>query len=123
MSNPRDTSGVGARGVVREIDEQLARLGKEERALVAERGRLLAAKAALTGKASAGPSRGRRISQDDIATYLRENPGSLPAQIAGALGVPVTNVSAHLYRAKDTRFERRGDGWHLLSRAGAQSDE
>jgi hypothetical protein len=123
VSNPRDTRGVGARGVVREIDEQLTRLEREEKALAAERGRLLAAKAALTGKASAGPARGRRISQDDIATYLRENPGSLPAQIAGALGVPVTNVSAHLYRAKGERFERRGDGWHLLSRAGAQSDE
>ncbi|HEY5342535.1 MAG TPA: hypothetical protein VIJ66_02630 [Solirubrobacteraceae bacterium] len=118
MSSQRDTRGVGARGVVREIDEQLTRLGREEKALAAERGRLLAAKAALTGKASAGPSRGRRISQDDIAAYLREHPGSLPAQIAGALGVPVTNVSAHLYRAKGERFQRRGDGWHLLSRAG-----
>jgi hypothetical protein len=123
MSNPRDTRGVGARGVVREIDEQLGRLDKEEKALAAERGRLLAAKAALTGKASVGPSRGRRTSQDDIAAYLREHPGSLPAQIAGALGVPVTNVSAHLYRAKDTRFQRRSDGWHLLSREGERSDE
>ena len=123
MSSPRDTRGVGARGVVREIDEQLSRLGREEKALTAERGRLLAAKAALAGRASVGPSRGRRTSQDDIATYLREHPGSLPAQIAGALGVPVTNVSAHLYRAKGERFERRGDGWHLLSRAGAGSDE
>ena len=123
MSGPKDTRGVGARGVVREIDEQLGRLDKEEKALMAERGRLLAAKAALAGKASIGPSRGKRTSQDDIAAYLSEHPGSLPAQIAGALGVPVTNVSAHLYRAKDMRFERRGDGWHLLSRAGSKSDE
>lgn len=76
------------------------------------------AKAALTGKASAGPARGKRISQDDIATFLRDNPGSLPARIAEALGVPVTNISAHLYRAKGERFERKGDGWHLVSRAG-----
>jgi hypothetical protein len=116
--NPR---GVGARGVVREIDEQLNRLGKEERALAAERGRLLAAKAALTGRASAGPARGKRISQDDIALFLRDHPGSLPARIAQALGVPVTNVSAHLYRAKGERFERKGDGWHLVSRAGGDT--
>jgi hypothetical protein len=122
VSNARDTRGVGARGVVREIDEQLTRLDREEKALAAERGRLLAAKAALTGRASVGPARGKRISQDDIAGYLREQPGSLPAQIAEALGVPVTNVSAHLYRAKDTRFQRRGDGWHLLSRAGGDTD-
>jgi hypothetical protein len=108
--------------VVREIDEQLTRLNKEEKTLVAERGRLLAAKAALTGRASVGPARGKRISQDDIAGYLRDHPGSLPAQVAEALGVPVTNVSAHLYRAKDTRFQRRGDGWHLLSRAGGDTD-
>jgi hypothetical protein len=123
VSNARDTRGVGARGVVREIDEQLSRLDREQKALAAERGRLLAAKAALTGRASVGPARGKRISQDDIATYLREQPGSLPAQIAEALGVPVTNVSAHLYRAKDTRFQRRGDGWHLLSRAGGDTDD
>ena len=123
MSSPRDTRGVGARGVVREIDEQLTRLDREERALASERGRLLAAKAALAGKASVGPARGKRISQEDIASYLRDNPGSLPAQIASELGVPVTNVSAHLYRAKDERFERRNDGWHLLSRAGVQNDE
>jgi hypothetical protein len=122
VSNARDTRGVGARGVVREIDEQLTRLDREEKTLAAERGRLLAAKAALTGRASVGPARGKRISQDDIATYLRGHPGSLPAQLAEALGVPVTNVSAHLYRAKDTRFQRRGDGWHLLSRAGGDTD-
>ena len=113
---------MGARGVVREIDEQLGRLDREEKALAAERGRLLAAKAALTGRASVGPARGKRISQDDIAGYLRDHPGSLPAQIAEAVGVPGTNVSAQLYRAKGERFERRGDGWHLLSRAGGDTD-
>jgi DNA-directed RNA polymerase specialized sigma24 family protein len=54
--------------------------------------------------------RGKRISQDDIALFLRDHPGSLPARIADGLGVPVTNVSAHLYRAKGERFERKGDG-------------
>jgi hypothetical protein len=109
--------GVAARGVLREIDQQLNRLEREERALGRERERLLAARVALTGRAAAGPARGKRISQDDIAAFLAEHPGSLPAQIAGALGVPVTNVSTHLYRAKDGRFVRREDGWHLISGA------
>ena len=112
----KDVRGVAARGVLREIDQQLDRLDREEKALASERERLLAARVALTGKAAAGPARGKRISQDDIAAYLGEHPGALPAQIAEALGVPVTNVSTHLYRAKDARFARRDDGWHLISR-------
>jgi len=112
-----DKLGRGARGVVRGIDEELARV---ERGLVgyerllAQRERLLAARAALTGER---PPRGTapRISQEDVAGYLSEHPGSWPAQIAAALGVPVTNVSAHLYRGKHDRFERREGGWRLKS--------
>ena len=104
-----------ARGVVREIDQQLSRLDKRERELASERERLLAARAALTGRSGAGPARGRRISQDDVAAYLAEHPGAWPADIASALKVPVTNVSTHLYRGKRARFERREDGWHLRS--------
>jgi len=88
--------------------------------LLHERERLLAARAALTGT-TPGKETGRaRTSQDDVAAYLAEHPGSLPAQIAQALGVPVTNVSAHLYRGKDTRFQRDGDGWRL--RSGPESE-
>jgi hypothetical protein len=111
----RDDLGPSARGVVREIDQELRNLEKREQALASERERLLSARAALTGRAGAGPARGRRISQDDVADYLSEHPGSWPVQIAEALDVPVTNVSTHLYRAKSTRFERRSDGWHLRS--------
>jgi DNA-binding MarR family transcriptional regulator len=117
VSDREKSRGVAARGVLREIDQQLNRLDKEEKALSDERQQLLAARAALAGKAAAGPARGKRISQDDIAAYLTENPGSLPAQVAEALGVPVTNVSTHLYRLKDKRFARRADGWHVLSGA------
>jgi DNA-directed RNA polymerase specialized sigma24 family protein len=74
-----------------------------------ERHRLLAARAALSG---ASPQARARVSQQQVADYLREHPGSLPAAIAAALGVPVTNVSAHLYRGKDEWAERRKDGWH-----------
>lgn len=117
MSDRERVRRVAARGVLREIDQQLNRLQREEQALGRERERLLAARVALTGKAGAGPARGKRISQDDIAAFLAAHPGSLPAQIAQALGVPVTNVSTHLYRAKDTRFQRRSDGWHVISGA------
>ncbi len=116
--NGRGPLGDSARGVVREIDQQLSRLEKRERELAVERERLLSARASLTGRAGAGPARGRRISQDDVAAYLAEHEGSWPADIAAALEVPVTNVSTHLYRGKSVRFERREDGWHLRS-AGA----
>jgi hypothetical protein len=115
MNASGDPHGGSARGVVREIDQELSRLEKREKALAAERERLLSARAALTGKAGAGPARGRRISQDDVADYLVEHPGSWPADIAQALDVPVTNVSTHLYRGKRTRFERREDGWRVSS--------
>ena len=54
-----------------------------------------------------------QISQDDVAAYLAEHPGSRPGDIALALGVSSGRVSAHLYRGKRTRFVSRGDGWHL----------
>jgi DNA-directed RNA polymerase specialized sigma24 family protein len=102
-----------SRGVMREIESQLRRIDRElapyER-LRAERERLLAARAALSGKQTRKPG---RVSQELVAEYLREHPGALPAEIATALEVPVTNVSAHLYRGKNERFERRADGWHV----------
>lgn len=115
MSGKGESLGRGARGVVREIDQQLERIeqglsGYEP--LLRERERLLAARAALTGETPARGG-GARISQDEIAAYLQEHPDSWPAEIASALGVPVTNVSAHLYRGKQTRFQRGKDGWRL----------
>ncbi len=113
--------GRGARGVVRGIDEELERVnrglsGYDE--LLRERDRLLAARAALTGTPTRGAARGR-TSQDDIAAYLSEHPDSWPAEIAEALGVPVTNVSAHLYRGKSTRFERGANGWSVKLEGGS----
>jgi hypothetical protein len=124
MSEPEQRLGRGARGVVREIDQELERISKGlsgYEALLRERERLLAARAALTGEGGERGSARARISQDDVAVYLGEHPGSWPAQIADALGVPVTNVSAHLYRGKSTRFQRGADGWCL--RLGGGSDE
>ena len=114
---------LGSRGVLREIDERLAEADGElaaYRELVVERNRLAAARAALTGtRAPAGlsDSAGRRVSQDEIAGFLREHPGSKAGDIARAFEVPLTNVSQHLYRGKHGRFEARGDGWHLRESA------
>ena len=124
----RGRSGKGSgssRAVLREIDERLAVLDGELAALqelAEERARLVAARAALTGKPEqtvqtvqtvqpdAVP---RRLTRDEVADYLRTHPGSKAAAIARAFEVPLTNVSQHLYRGKRGLFEARGDGWHL----------
>ena len=103
--------------MVAEIDEQLSRLDAElaphERRL-AERERLRAARATLLGESPAAQT--PRISQEDVAAYLEEHPGSRAGEVAKALGVPLTTVSAHLYRGKLTLFVSRGDGWHVRER-------
>lgn len=109
--------GAAARGVIRQIDRQLHQIQQRLEGyepLIAERDRLIAARNALTGHAPTGKPSGPRIAQEDIASYLQEHPGALPAQIAADLGVPVTNVSQHLYRGKGSRFARQKDGWHVL---------
>jgi len=106
---------------MREIDQELERISKAltgYEPLLRERERLLAARAALTGAPEKGGARGR-TSQDDIAAFLAEHPDSWPAEIAEALGVPVTNVSAHLYRGKNTRFRRGPNGWGVQVGGGS----
>jgi hypothetical protein len=115
-----------SRSVLREIDERLAVLDGELAALqqlAEERARLVAARAALTGKPlQAVPVQAvpvepdavaRRLTRGEIADYLREHPGSRAGAIARAFEVPLTNVSQHLYRGKRGVFEARGDGWYL----------
>jgi hypothetical protein len=107
----RGVLGKASRGVVAEIDERLKTLDEQlaaQEPLRAERERLRAARATLLGEGPAG-----QVTQDDVANYLAQHPGSRPRQIAEALGVTAGRVSAHLYRAKHTRFVSRGDGWHL----------
>jgi DNA-directed RNA polymerase specialized sigma24 family protein len=104
---------MASRGVVAEIDERLKTLDGQLAAheeLLAERERLRMARATLLGETPPG-----QVSQEDIAEYLAAHPGSRPRQIADALGVSPGSVSAHLYRAKHTRFVSRNDGWHLRS--------
>jgi DNA-directed RNA polymerase specialized sigma24 family protein len=109
----------GPRSVLREIDDRLATLDRElagHLKLVEERARLVAARAALTGEQpppAVADTAARRLSQDEIADYLRAHPGSKAGEIARAFEVPLTNVSQHLYRGKSGRFEAQSDGWHL----------
>ena len=113
----RGVLGRASRGVVADIDEKLSVLDGELAgydSLLAERERLRAARAALTGEGPAG--RAPRISQDDVAAYLSEHPGSRAGSVADALGVPLSTVSAHLYRGKLTLFVSRADGWHVRER-------
>jgi DNA-binding MarR family transcriptional regulator len=96
---------------VGQIDAQLkhvdAELSRHEE-LLRERERLRAARATLLGEGPAG-----QISQEDVAAYLADHPGSRPRQIAAALGVTPGRVSAHLFRGKASRFVSRADGWYL----------
>jgi DNA-binding transcriptional ArsR family regulator len=102
--------------VIAGIDERLEDLNRElasHEELLKERERLRAARATLLGESPVG-----QITQDDVAAYLAEHPGSRPGEIAKALGVTQGRVSAHLYRAKTTRFVSRSDGWHLREKPG-----
>jgi hypothetical protein len=113
----RGVLGRASRGLVAEIDEQLSKLdGKlaPHEALVAERERLRAARAVLLGEGP--PPQTPRISQNDVAAYLTANPGSRAGAVAKALGVPLTTVSAHLYRGKLTLFVSREEGWYVRER-------
>jgi DNA-directed RNA polymerase specialized sigma24 family protein len=110
----RGVIGRASRGVIAEIDERLKSLDEQlasHEQLLSERERLRAARSTLLGESPTG-----QIAQDDIASYLAEHPGSKPGQIADALGVSSGRVSAHLYRAKTTRFVSRADGWYLRDR-------
>lgn len=114
-SDSRGVVGRASRGVVAEIDDRLKNLDVQlasHEELLRERERLRAARATILGEDPAG-----QISQDDVAAYLAEHPGSRPRQIAQALGVTAGRVSAHLFRGKSTRFVSRDDGWYLRGQA------
>lgn len=106
---------------MREIEQRLGELDSrlaEYDELAAERDRLRRARATLLGAGSTGGDRSRRISQDEIAAYLADHPGSKASDIASELGVVLQTVSSHLYRGRASRFENRRDGWHLRERPG-----
>jgi hypothetical protein len=120
----RGVLGRTSRGVVAEIDQQLSKLdGKlaQHESSIAERERLRAARATLLGEGPTAPT--RRISQDDLISYLIEHPGSRPGAVAEALGVSPETVSAHFYRGKLTTYVARGNGWHVRPQAAKAYNE
>jgi hypothetical protein len=114
----RGVPGRASRGLVADIDERLSKLDGKLAAhepSIAERERLRTARAVLMGEGP--PPATRRISQDDLVSYLIENPGSRAVAVAKALGVSPATVSAHFYRGKLTTYVSRDTGWHVRPQA------
>jgi DNA-directed RNA polymerase specialized sigma24 family protein len=108
------------RGVVAQIDERLAVLDRELKVaqeLMAERRSLLTARREITGEA--GPSvlgsMVRRITQDEVTAFLEAHPGVRANEIAKGMNVPLTTISQHLHRGRGIRFDKRPDGWYVIS--------
>jgi hypothetical protein len=94
-------------GVRRQIDREIKQVEKE-------RDRLLAARAALDGKAVIPTEKAKRFSQDDVAAYLAEHPESTYTEVAAGLGASPINVAAHLSRGQKASRFRNSDGkWSL----------
>jgi hypothetical protein len=96
-----------SRGLRARIDQEIAELD-------IERGRLVAAREALER------DKAPRISQDEIAGFLEEHPGSTYLEIAGGLKTLPRNVAAHLKRGKKAgRFVNDPGGrWSIESTEG-----
>jgi hypothetical protein len=103
---PFDAARTALSEQLRELDEQLQSYDE----LVEKRRRLTGALAALDG----GTGTKKRVRWQEVAAYVADHPGSMPAEIAAALEVPRANVQAHLVRNEGAVFERRGDGWHVV---------
>jgi DNA-directed RNA polymerase specialized sigma24 family protein len=90
-----------SRGLRAQIDREISQLDRE-------RARLEAARAELERDLP------RRLSQDDVAAFLTEHPGSTYTEIADGLGAPAKNVAMHLNRGKAaSRFRNAGGKWSL----------
>ncbi len=91
-----------SRGLRAQIDREIADLDRE-------RARLVAARAALDRDVAP------RISQDDVAAYLTEHPGSTYTGIAEGLGSKPTNIAGHLKRGKQAgRFRSDRGRWNIV---------
>lgn len=114
MAPKRRTFGPKAQ-LDREIKELDRERAREIKALDDKRARLVAARAALDGKAVSPQSKARRISQDEVAAYLAEHPRSTYLEIAEGLGAAPTIIAAHLNRGqKAGRFVNDAGKWSLV---------
>lgn len=101
---PRKAKGLGARA---EIDRELLEI--EEK-----RERLLAARAALDGEAVLPKQRAPRVSQDQVAAFLRENPDSTYLEVADGMGISPVVAAKHLSRGQMAdRFRNSAGKWSI----------
>ncbi len=101
----------GSRGVLGEIESRLAQVERElegHKELMAERERLVRARAAMSGEPNV-----KQITHEDVARFLTEHPGAKTGEIAEGLGVSTGRVSAHLFRGKHDRFISRKGSWYV----------
>jgi hypothetical protein len=114
---PRKRPDPGVRALVRDLDDRIKDVDRqlaEREQLRIERRRLLQARASLLGEPKPGSSSGApRVSQEQVADYLAQHGPAKASAIAEHFGVPLGNISTHLYRGKGTRFENTRDGWQL----------
>ena len=101
---------------VAELEDRVEAIERELAAcapLVAERQRLLEARAAILGEPVRSASVfAHRVTREDVAGVLHAKPGSTAGQIARALGVNQPAISAHRHRGKGERFVNRGRRWY-----------
>lgn len=91
-----------SRGLRAQIDREITELDRE-------RARLVAARTALERNTA------KRFSQDDVAGYLTEHPGSTYLEIAEGLRTSPRNIAAHLNRGKKAGRFRGEDGrWSVV---------
>jgi len=115
---------AAARSVVCDIDRELDRLAKYEKAVASERELSLRARAVLTndGGSTLTGNRGAtlraRVSHTEILAHLGAHPGCSAEQIADALQARLAAVTPLLFRGRGTRYECREDGWYLYPQPG-----
>lgn len=86
---------------VENIDEALDKINKRLKvyeSLIEKRNQLQAARRALLGGNTLTGAGGSRLRMDDVAEYVKENPGKGPTEIAEHFGVPYATAAGHLYR-------------------------
>jgi hypothetical protein len=87
---------------VQPLIDELNQLKSTRRALLSEKG------------ATSGAGNGRvQLSMEEMINYLRENPGSTPAEISEAMSVEGHIVRSHLSRGKGTRYKLDDGKWYL----------
>lgn len=109
--NPQELIDEQVAQINRAIDEIDKRM-KPYETLAAKKLQLVAARRALlgTGNRLTGNA-GHRVTLDDLISFISENPGASPGQMAEHFGVTQGTISSHLYRNKDRFVRNNGSYW------------